>query len=203
MVGPNELWRGDGLSSSSPRAPEERRTFRLAQLTLLMQVAGRENARLLTVDRLAYYDFFSANPFVVVDGNGDRDRVDQLALRLAGFTDKQLSYASTGERFVSRRRRLQHDLSLLIAYGLVTLDSNGYGLIDAGESIARQLETVYADAYREAARIVIGRLSKLSDRRLREQAQRWLGQSWLLVDLLDDVVEATPGLPVRRSRGRK
>ncbi|MFJ9566836.1 hypothetical protein ACIRQQ_43225 [Streptomyces fuscichromogenes] len=28
-----------------------------------------------------------------------------------------MSYASSGQRFTSRRERIQHDLSLLVAYG--------------------------------------------------------------------------------------
>jgi hypothetical protein len=141
---------------------------------------------------LGYYDFFSANPYIVVSGETDADRSDRLTLRMAGFSDQQLSYASSGERFVSRRKRIQHDMSLLVAYGIVTIGETGYTLTERGHQLAQQLQSVYADAYRSAAEIVVTRLSRLTDRKLREQAQSWLGHSWLLLDFLDDVTEATP-----------
>jgi hypothetical protein len=125
------------LSAAVPSGPEDRSVFRLAQLTLLLQVTTEEGAPVRTVDRLGFYDFFSANPFVVVSGDDDRDVADRLALRLAGFSNRQLSYASTGQRFVSRRRRLQHDLSLLVAYGLAAVDSTGYVLTSSGRELRR------------------------------------------------------------------
>lgn len=189
------------LSSAVPSGPEERQAFRLGQLTLLLEVAGIERIPVRTVDRLAFYDFFSANPFVVVSGDDERDAADRLTLRLAGFSDQQLSYTSTGQRFVSGRRRLQHDLSLLMAYGVAAIDSTGYTLTESGQELANQLATVYAEAYREAARVVLRRLRRLSDRRLTEQADEWLGRSWLLIDLLDDVAETTPGGIRTRNRG--
>ena len=189
------------LSAAVPDSPEDRQVFRLAQLTLLLQIAGEEAAPVRSVDRLAFYDFFSANPFVVVSGDTTRDNADRLTLRLAGFSDHQLSYASTGQRFVSRLRRLQHDLSLLVAYGLVMIEDEGYGLTDSGRAVASQFTSVYADAYREGARVVLGRLKRLSDRGLKRSAEEWLGRSWLLIDVLDDVLEATPGATARGNRG--
>ena len=181
-----------GLSSAIPTAPEDREVFRLAQLTLLMEVAQAQRIPVHTVDRLGLYDFFSANPFMVVSGEEGRDAEDRLALRLAGFSNRQLSYASTGQRFASRRRRLQHDLSLLLAYGLVAIGQRGYVLTAAGRTVAESLACVYADAYREAARVVLRRIGRLSDRRLTQQAADWLGRSWLLIDLFDDITETTP-----------
>jgi len=123
---------------------------------------------------------------------------------LAGFSDRQLSYASTGQRFASRRRRLQHDLSLLLAYGVVAIGSRGYLLTSAGQAIAEGLTSVYADAYREAARVVLRRLGRLSDRRMRQNAAEWLGRSWLLIDLFDDIAETTPSATGgRRPRTRR
>jgi hypothetical protein len=197
---------GDGveLSAAVPDGPEDRQVFRLAQLTLLLEVAAEEQAPVRSVDRLGFYDFFSANPFVVLSGDDRRDVADRLTLRLAGFSDRQLSYASTGQRFASRRRRLQHDLSLLVAYGLVTIESGSYELTTIGGALAERLTSVYADAYREAGRVVLKRLKRLSDSNLKKNAEEWLGKSWLLIDVLDDVAEATPGVVGRResaSRG--
>lgn len=189
------------LSSAVPVGPEDHQVFRAAQLTLLLEVAGAERVEVRTVDRLGFYDFFSANPFVVTAGDDPRDAADRLTLRLAGFSDQQLSYASTGQRFASRRRRLQHDLSLLIAYGLVAIETGGYGLTPAGRTLATELTSVYADAYRAAAQVVLRRLKRLSDRQLMQRADDWLGRSWLLIDVLDDVTETTPGSVNGRARG--
>lgn len=176
----------DSLAGAVPWQPEDHNAFRLAQLVLLLDVAADLKKSIATLERLGYYDFFSASPFVVVGHDSQRDS-DRLALKLAGFVEGQLSYASTGQRWVSRRRRLQHDLALLLSYGLVSFQAGTFGLTGAGRELASQLVTVYADAYRVSAAVTIRRLSRLSDRALNESVQRWLGASWLTVDLLDDV----------------
>lgn len=191
------------LSAAVPGSPEDRQVFRLAQLILLLDVVANTNVSVRTIDRLGFYDFFAANPFLVTSGSDDRDAADRLILRMAGFTDQQLSYASTGQRFASRRQRLQHDLALLLAYGLVTVGPQGYSLLPEGQRIAEGLTAVYADAYRDAARVVLRRLGKLSDRQMVERAQEWLGKSWLLIDFLDDIAETTPAnADGSRRRGR-
>lgn len=177
-----------GPPGVSPWDAEAHEVFRLAQLVLLLSVTAEVQKPVSNVDRLGYYDFFAANPFVVIPaGETPRDRTERLALKLAGFTEGQLSYASTGQRWVSRRRRLQHDLSLLVAYGLVSLHDGKITLTDSGHSIAENLATVYADAYRTSAQLVVRRLATLSDARLRANVQDWLGTTWLRVDLFDDV----------------
>ncbi|GCE75413.1 hypothetical protein CBZ_04690 [Cellulomonas biazotea] len=171
-----------------PWQADDSEVFRLAQLVLLLSVASELNKPLKTVDRLGYYDFFAANPFVVI-GRGPtvRDRSDWVAVKLAGFTERQLSYASTGQRWVSRRRRLQRDLARLVALGLVTFETGAIDLTRPGIELSKQLLTVYADGYRTSARIVMRRLNPLSDAKLTKSVQQWLGESWLDVDLLDDV----------------
>lgn len=190
------------LSAAVPGGPEDHQVFRVAQLTLLLEVAGAEHVAVGTVERLGFYDFFSANPFVVTAGDDPRDEADRLTLRLAGFSDRQLSYTSTGQRFASMRRRLQHDLALLIAYGLVGIDERGYSLTPAGRRTAEELDSLYADAYRAAAQLVLRRLKRVSDRKLKQQAEVWLGQSWLLIDVLDDVAETVPSAVGNRGRRR-
>jgi hypothetical protein len=158
-------------------------------MLLLLDVARSSGRPISSVDRLGYYDFLADSPFIVVDGDKPRDAEDRLALELAGFTPTQLSYASSGQRFASRRRRLQHDLARLFAYGLVDLHSAGYQATQAGSELAGQLNSVYADAYRVSASIVLRRLSALSNKALERSVNSWLGESWLLIDLLDDVAE--------------
>ncbi|MCV7175448.1 hypothetical protein [Mycolicibacterium sphagni] len=156
----------DALMAAVPRAPETHRIFRLAQMLLLLDVAKRGGRKIPTVDRLGYYEFLADSPFIVIEGNAKRDEGDRLALELAGFVCDQLAYASSGHRFASRRRRIQHDLSQLISYGLIGLGRDGYEITANGMSIAGALRSVYADAYRVSADIVLRRLSSMSNSQL-------------------------------------
>ena len=188
---------GRDLTSPVPFVPEERVVFRLAQLLLLLEGVEAAGITIPSVDRLAHYEFFAANPFVVVSTDAARDAFDRTRLRLAGFINQQLSYASTGQRFYTRRQKLQNDLAILVSYGLVRIGVSGYELTDRGRQVSAQLSSVYATSYRESVDIVVRRLSRLSDKRLIESAHRWLGHSWLLIDLLDDVTESSPSTRAR------
>ena len=184
----------DTLMAPVPRPPEAHRTFRLAQMLLLFDVAHRTGRKVASVDRLGYYEILADNPFVVVEGTTKRDNEDRLTLELAGFVSDQLAYASAGHRFASRRRRVQHDLSRLIAYGLVGLGADGYEISENGSTVASEFRSVYADAYRVSAEIILRRLSALSATALEDAVRKWLGESWLLIDLFDDVTEAVAPL---------
>jgi hypothetical protein len=170
--------------------PEHSETFRLARLLLLLDVAREHGRHVASIDRLAYYEFFADNPFIVIDGVKPKDRADRATIELAGFSRIQLGYASSGPRFLSRRRRLQHDLARLVALGLVTMSSNGYIVTEQGEALAGKFRSIYSDSYRASAEIILRRLVGLSGKALDTKAEGWLGHSWLLVDLLDDVNDA-------------
>lgn len=179
------------LSAAVPSGPEDRLAFRLGQLLLLLRVARSGNVSIPSVDRLAYYEFYSANPFIAVSGTDSRADGDRLTLRLAGFTSGQLAYAAAGQRFIGRRQRLQHDLSILIAHGMATVTGDGYEITAEGSGVVDQIQAEYADQFTASAEIILRRLRQLSDRRLRQESQKWLGSSWLLIDFLDDVREAS------------
>lgn len=168
-------------------------SFRAAQLLLGFSIAARLSVEMPTTDRVATYDFFTANPFAVLSSDEPVDRRDSLRLELVGYTRGQLSYASLGHRFVSRRERIRADLSYLVARGLVAIGDESFAITKAGERVAEQLESAYADAYRLAAEIVLVRLNRLNDRELREASARWAGTHWLMLDLFDDVVHPEIG----------
>ena len=67
-VGSDDLGAAHDLSAAVPGTPEDRQVFRLAQLVLLLEVAMANNISVNTVDRLGFYDFFAANPFIVTSG---------------------------------------------------------------------------------------------------------------------------------------
>src|SRR5579862_9066856 len=124
------------LSGARPVAPEEHVLFRLAQLVLLLRVVDGTGRPGVGLERLGFYDFFAANPFLVIPPESVEERAQ---LHLAGFDERQLSYASTGPRFANRRRRLQHDVALLVAYDIGRLDANGWVLTARGAAVADRL----------------------------------------------------------------
>lgn len=177
--------------------PESSRTFRMARLLLLLSTAQGQGRSIESLDRLAYYDFFADNPWVIVEGDSPSDVADRDTLQLAGFSRTQLSYASTGQRFVSRRERIRGDFAQLVAYGLADLAGSRFAITDRGDKICDELQSSYADGYRASASVVLRRLVRLQNRVLERKVEKWLGHSWLLLDLLDDVRGAdVPALPV-------
>src|SRR4051794_24331102 len=99
-----------------PLRPEALRQFRLARLLLLLDVASEQKSlKPIDIERLAFYDFFAANPFLIL-GEDEAERRD---LVLAGFNTDSLSYNSSAQRFTNRRARLQYDLTLLLSFSLV------------------------------------------------------------------------------------
>jgi hypothetical protein len=148
--------------------------FRAAQLTLLLDVVARTQPGGTDLDRLAVYDFLAEHPLLLARHDDDPDRV---RLRLAGFDDAALSYASAAQRFAGRRLGFPADLAWLIAHGLATVSAEGrvrYRITDAGHRLAGSFRSIRAAAYTDAARIVVGRLGRTSDRRLRESLRQWL-----------------------------
>ncbi|MGW9432228.1 ABC-three component system middle component 2 [Streptomyces decoyicus] len=154
--------------------PEDEVQFRLAQLLLLLEALSGQDLPGATLERIGYYDFLSANPFLVVDA-GSREA---SLLRLAGFDPRTLSYASSGQRFTGRRERIQHDLSLLAAHGCCSAAAEQgsllYRITDHGRHLSSQLTTTYATSFSTAAGIVVGKLKRMSDARLRKESATWL-----------------------------
>src|SRR4051794_7303362 len=67
--------------SPLPLEPEVLWEFRAAQLVLLLDVTMKTQGHGVDIDRLAFYDFFSANPFLVYP----KSAPERLPLTLAGF----------------------------------------------------------------------------------------------------------------------
>lgn len=169
------------------RRPDDLLIFRVGRLLLLLDVLALLRLRKpVDIERLGLYDFFAANPFLVVGGEDPQRR----EVSLSGFSSYDLSYQSSGHRFANRRKRLRNDLAVLVAYGAATASVEGqrvvYSATDRGRELASSLTTLYASAYRRSAEIVVARLDRLSDKRLRNDAKNWLNDERLLIDLYDD-----------------
>jgi DNA-binding transcriptional ArsR family regulator len=166
------------------RRPDDLALSRLARLTLLLAtVPGEQQAKPMDVERIATYDFFADNPLLVF-AQGTPQHAAVLA---AGFDSVTLSYHSASQRFSNRRARLQHDLAQLLARGLIVSRADGkrvvYELTDGGRALAGAFSSVYAQAYRESARLVTQTLNRLGPRQLRDRTESMLNSEAFLVDL--------------------
>ncbi|MEU8388831.1 hypothetical protein [Micromonospora sp. NPDC048843] len=176
-----------------PVAPEDHVLFRLTQLLLLMRIVASPEDTGLGLERLGYYEFFSANPFLVI---GEDETQVRAQLHMAGFDERQLSYTSSGQRFANRRRRLQHDIALLVAYDLATLKPGGWCLTPRGLSTAEQMTALYAEQYMTAVRLVVRRLARFrNDTALARQARQWLREPALILDLYGATAAEEAGEP--------
>ncbi|MGV9760947.1 ABC-three component system middle component 2 [Streptomyces tricolor] len=173
----------DGLEPAF--RPEDDPAFRLAQLLLLLEVI-HSNGWSVGLDRLGMLDFFAANPFLIID-KGDPA---YKRLVLAGFAAKPITYASPGQRFATRRSRIQHDLSLLVSYALAKVEVKEgfrtFAITPKGVATAHELCSLYADSYRNSAEVIGARLHRLSDKKLQENCRTWLRADPALLDLYDN-----------------
>lgn len=167
------------LESVDLRA-EDDSVFRAAQLLLILAAVDSDR---IQVDRLTYYDYFAANPFVIFsEGSPERSQ-----LMLAGFATEALSYMSSAQRFATRQERVSADLALLVAYGLAAgefSDSKlSYAITQRGTELVARLVSMYADGYRKSAALILKRLRSMSDTRLNQLARSWLETDDLDVDI--------------------
>ncbi|WP_433607736.1 hypothetical protein ACQP2P_33605 [Dactylosporangium sp. CA-139114] len=150
--------------------PDEFAVFRRARLLLVLLAAGEP----LDAERLGAYEFLAGQPLLVARAEDDPDRT---ALRLAGFDDRTVAYASPAQRYVTAQLGLGKDLAALVAQGLVAVTAAGrvtYRLTEEGATMAGRFTAMYAQSYITAVRIVIRRLRRLSGRKLRENLRQWL-----------------------------
>jgi hypothetical protein len=172
------------IDSTLPRRPEYLLEFRLARLLLLLDsIPEMSTAKPLHIERLGYYDFFVDNPFLVFE----HDAPERIALQLAGFSERTLSYSSSAQRFNNRRERLRHDLALLLSKALIEVgnDQNHvvFSLSEAGGELGGNFSGLYARSYRESAALVIRKLNRISDKALGERSREWLRADPFLLDL--------------------
>jgi hypothetical protein len=159
-------------------------------LILLASMPEIRTAKPLHIERLGYYDFFSDNPFLILD-QGDPDH---LSLQLAGFSQRTLSYNSSAQRFTNRRARLRHDLALLASRALVEIAAEGshitFSASERGVELAGRFTSLYAKSFRAGAAVVVRRLNKLSDRAIGERSRQWLRAEPFLIDIYGHGEEA-------------
>jgi hypothetical protein len=168
-------------------SPEAEDLFNSARLLLLFHVLNEKgNAQGISIERIAYYDFFSAQPFLVF-GKGNEEI--KLELLLQGFETNTLSYISSSQRFTNRRAKLKHYLAGLLMRDLITLKNiDGhllYLITEKGKETALLFKSLYTSAYKRSAEIIISKLSRMSDTGLAQSAREWLKGEPFIIDLYD------------------
>lgn len=172
-------------ASPSTTRPEELDEFRQGRLLVLLAgLERKKHGQRPDLERLSFYDFFSANPFLV-----PLETAAKAMLSHAGFESSNLSYQSSSQRFTNNRSRLQFDLAMLIARGLVAPEVRDrrvtYGASKAGQDLADSFRSFYADAFRRSSDLIVDRLRRMSDTGLRRDAKTWLRAEALMIDLYD------------------
>ena len=161
--------------------------YRWAHLLLVASVHAERNRRKpLSLDRLAMYDFFAAHPFLIFD---DQTTAPGRSLVREGLEPRSLTYAAAPDRLANRRQRIQADVTALVARDLADLAANDgrlvFALTEAGQARADSLASLYAQAVRSSAALVIANLDRLADATLRSRATEWTTYRALLIDVLE------------------
>jgi len=169
-------------------SPEDDAIFNSSRLLLFFEVLHKLKPNQgIDLERVCYYDFFAANPFLIVG----KDDPLRLELELEGFEPNKLEYISTAQRFRTKRGFMKQYFSLLLSKGLISVENQDgkilYKITSRGIDIASKITSMYAIAYRKSVTFVVKKLKDYSDKRLWEEASLWLEAKSFQVDLYDMV----------------
>lgn len=165
---------------------ESEDVFNSARLLLLFNVISSAlGGKGTSINRLGYYDFFSAQPFLVFSEYSST----KIDLVLKGFELTTVSYMSSSQRFSNRREKLKYYLSSLLIRDLISIQNvDGeilYYITPRGKDIVNYFKTLYSLSYCQSAEIIVKKLSKLGDKRLDNEAKEWLKAKSFMMDLYD------------------
>ena len=173
------------LRSRIKFSAEDEDLFNSARLLLLFKILDKMEVRKgINIERIGYYDFFSAQPFLIF---GEDDKETRLDLIYYGFESKTISYGSSSQRFENRREKLKQYLAGLIVRDLITIENiDGelvYSITETGKIVANMFNTFYDAAYQKSARLVIEKLKNLSNKKISMNAREWLKAEPFIIDL--------------------
>ena len=169
-------------------SPEDAVIFNSSRLLMLFDVLDRMKIKNgIDMERLCYYDFFAANPFLILS----KEDPMRLEIEIEGFEPNKLEYMSTPQRYRTKRASIKQYLSLLLSKGLIkVINKEGkilYEITQLGVEVSGKINSMYAMAYRKSVSCVVRMLKNLSDRQLSEKASEWLEARSFQVDLYDMV----------------
>lgn len=171
-------------------SPEDDSLFNSTRLLIFFEVFNKiKPLEGIDLERLCYYDFFAANPFIITEKNDPL----WLELELEGFDPCKLEYLSTAQRYRTKRESIKQYLALLLAKGLISIENTEgkllYQITPKGLGVSCQLSSMYAIAYRRSVKFIVRELKRYKDSELWENASRWLEAKSFQIDLYDTVVE--------------
>lgn len=139
----------------------------------------------LNIDRIAYYDFFSSQPFLIFNN----DKETKIELLYYGFEASTIGYISSSQRFTTRREMSKFYLAGLLMRDLIqvkNLDGRyGYSITNSGKKIASKFKSMYIEAYQKSAVLVIKKLHHLNEKKLDQNAKLWLKAEPFMIELYD------------------
>jgi hypothetical protein len=161
--------------------------FNSARLLILFDVLEKTGDTVgLNIEKVGYYDFFSAQPFLIF---GNEEKKTKIGLILYGFELRTISYMSSSQRFANRREKLKHYLAQLMIRDLVKVRNiDGeivYSITADGKKIANSFNTQYDYAYRKSAKLIIKKFKGWSNNKIALNAKSWLKAEPFVIDLYD------------------
>ena len=167
-------------------SPEDYTIFNSSRLLILFEILNDLGIKDgIDLERLCYYDFFASNPFLILEKNDPL----RLELETEGFEPNKLEYLSTAQLYRTKRALIKQYLALLLSKGLIKfININGkiqYRGTPLGIGTSKRLDSLYAIAYRKSATLIIKLLKSYSDKKLWENATKWLESKSFQVDLYD------------------
>ena len=167
---------------------EDAIVFNSARILLLLNVL--EKRKDVDLEKLNYYDFFSANPFHMIS----KEEPEYLSLELVGMKSFTINYINSSQRFQTKRALLKHYLAILVGKELVDVfNQDGkitFQITDKGGAIAKSIQSMYADAYQTSAKIITKKLNSFSNTKLSKFAAMKIEGKTFQMDLYDMVDEA-------------
>lgn len=166
---------------------EDEDLFNSARLLLLFKVLDEMNLQKgNNIEKIGYYDFFSAQPFLVF---GDNDLDIKKDLIFFGFEATTISYGSSSQRFANRREKLKQYLAGLILRDLITINNTDgelvYVITERGRETANKFNTFYSAAYHRSAKLIVEKMKGWSNKKISMNAREWLKAEPFLIDLYD------------------
>lgn len=167
-----------------PWRAEDDSMFHMARLLLIFAAAADVGTPGVTTERLTYYDFFSANPYLLFAHNSPQ----RAKLVACGFELVTVSDARSAQRFISRRERIRGNMAQLWARRLTHVDTADGRLVmeisPHGREAVEAMRSIYSTAVSVAGRLVLSELRGMSDSRLAGVTREVLQGAPVLIDLL-------------------
>jgi len=139
----------------------------------------------LNIDRIAYYDFFASQPFLIFND----DEKTKIELLYSGFEPSTIGYISSSQRFTTRREMSKFYLAGLLMRNLIQVNNvggrYGYSITNPGKEIASKFKSMYIEAYRRSAILTIKKLHHLNEKKLDQNAKQWLKAEPFMIELYD------------------